>query len=277
MKNTKKTVFITGASSGIGLATALYFFEQGWHVIATMRHPDKRRTPLHEKGLPDLLHLDVIDGASIHAAIQCAFDKYRRIDVLVNNAGYAVYGAFEATTRAQMAREFDTNVFGLMEVTREILPIFRQQKGGVIINVTSMGGRIGFPLYTIYNSTKWAVEGFSEALQYELKPLNIKVKLIEPGVIKTDFYDRSLDTVDCTALAEAYGNILKRGERRTGETVLRTGSAACVVAQAIYRAATDTSWRLRYPVGNDARQVWFLRRLLPEGMFYRLLEKAVLD
>ena len=276
MSDTNKTVLITGASSGIGLETALYFTERGWNAIATMRNPDKRRTPLHEKGLPDLVHLDVMDSASIRAAIQCALDKYRKIDVLVNNAGYAVYGPFEATTPAQVARQFDTNVFGLMEVTREILPLFRQQKGGVLINVASMGGRIGFPLYTLYNSTKWAVEGFSEALQYELKPLNIKVKVIEPGVIKTDFYDRSLETVDSTAFTEAYGNILKRGQRRF-ETAMRTSSFPRAVARAIYQAATDASWRLRYPVGSDAWQVSLLRRLLPAELFYRLLEKAVLD
>ncbi len=277
MTDMNKTIFITGASSGIGLETALYFFERKWNVVATMRNPDKRRTPLHDKGLPDLLHLDVMDSASIRAAIQCALDKYQKIDVLVNNAGYAVYGPFEATTRAQAARQFDTNVFGLMEVTREILPVFRRQQDGVLINVASMGGRIGFPLYTLYNSTKWAVEGFSEALQYELKPLNIKVKLIEPGVIRTDFFERSMDPVDSTALTEAYGKILKRGERRTGERVLRTGSEPRAVAQTIYRAATDAGWRLRYTVGFDAWQVSLIRRLLPERLFYWVLEKAVLD
>jgi len=277
MHNTNKTVLITGASSGIGLETALYFFERKWNVIATMRNPEKRRTPLHEKGLPDLVHLDVMDNASIRTAIQYALDKYQKIDVLVNNAGYAVYGPFEATTQAQVARQFNTNVFGLMEVTREFLPLFRRQQGGVLINVASMGGRIGFPLYTLYNSTKWAVEGFSEALQYELKPLNIKVKVIEPGVIKTDFYDRSMEPVDSTAWAEAYGNILKRGQKRTGETAVRASTEPQVVAQTIYQAATDTSWRLRYPVGNDAWQVLLLRRLLPEGMFTWLLEKVVLD
>ena len=119
-----KTVLITGASSGIGLETALTFFELGWNVVATMRNPENRRTLLHEKGLPDLVHLDVMDSVSIRAAIQYALDKYRKIDVLVNNAGYAVYGPFEATTQAQVVRQFNTNVFGLMQVTREILPPF---------------------------------------------------------------------------------------------------------------------------------------------------------
>ena len=149
-----KTVLITGASSGIGLETALYFHARGWNVIATMRNPEKRRTLLHEKGLPDLVHLDVMDGDSIRVAIGHALDKYQKIDVLVNNAGYAIYGPFESTTLEQIQRQFNTNVFGLMEVTRQLLPHFRQQRSGVLINVTSMGGRIGFPLYTIYNSTK---------------------------------------------------------------------------------------------------------------------------
>ncbi len=224
MELSNKTILITGASSGIGMETAWYFFDRGWNTVATMRHPEKRRTPLHEKGLPDLVHLDVMDGASIQAAIDYAVDKYRKVDVLVNNAGYAIYGPFQATTLAQIERQFETNVFGLMEVTRQILPIFCKQKDGVLINVASMGGRLGFPLYSIYNSTKWAVEGFSESLHYELKPLNIRVKIIEPGVIKTDFYDRSLDLVDCSAMMEVYGDMLRRGEKRSGDAALQKGS-----------------------------------------------------
>jgi NAD(P)-dependent dehydrogenase (short-subunit alcohol dehydrogenase family) len=277
MNNSSKTVLVTGASSGIGMETALYFHEKGWHVIATMRHPEKRHTPLHDKGLKDMIHLDVMDQRSIRLAIKYALDKYGGIDVLVNNAGYAVYGPFENTSYAQQARQFDTNVFGLMEVTREILPYFRNQHGGVLINVASMGGRIGFPLYSLYNSSKWAVEGFTEALQYELKPLNIRVRLIEPGIIKTDFYDRSLDVADTSKLPEAYANIIKRGEKRTGDNALKSGSDARVVAKAIYKAATDASWRLRYPVGADARLVSFMRRLLPEGLFFNVFEKNILD
>jgi NAD(P)-dependent dehydrogenase (short-subunit alcohol dehydrogenase family) len=277
MKNTNKTVFITGASSGIGLETALTFFEQGWNVVATMRNPDKRRTLLHEKGLPDLLHLDVTDGASIQAAVQAALDRHGRIDALVNNAGYALYGPFEATTRAQVRRQFDTNILGLIEVTRAILPVFRRQKSGVLINVASMGGRFGFPLYSVYNSTKWAVEGFTEALQYELKGLNIRVKIIEPGFIRTDFYERSLDPVDTAAYAEEYAGILKRARNYQGEEFLRAAAEPASVARVIYRAATDGSQRVRYIAGRDARQVAFLRRVLPERWFYWVLEKAVLD
>ena len=276
MNSKNKTVLISGASSGIGLETALYFFEQGWNVIATMRNPEKRRTPLHDKGLTDVIHLDVTDSASIQEAVQYALEKYQKIDVLVNNAGYAVCGPFEATTQAQVARQFDTNIYGLMEMARAVLPNFRRQKGGVLINVASIGGQLGFPLYSIYNSTKWAVEGFSEALQYELKPLNIKVKIIEPGVIRTDFYDRSMDMADVTALTEAYVGVLKRSEKRTGEAALRNSTEPRVVACTIYQAATDESWRLRYSVGNDAWLVLFLRWLLPDGMISWLIDKIFL-
>jgi short-subunit dehydrogenase len=193
----------------------------------------------------------------------------------VNNAGYAVYGPFEATTPAQVMRQFDTNVFGLMQVTREFLPLFRQKQGGVVVNVASIGGRIGFPLYTIYNSTKWAVEGYSEALQYELKPLNIKVKLIEPGVIKTDFYDRSMDITAIGEWSEAYGDIVKRGQKRSGEAALRNGASAQIVAATIYRAANDASGRLRYPVGLDAKALLLARWLLPESWFFKLLKKVI--
>jgi NAD(P)-dependent dehydrogenase (short-subunit alcohol dehydrogenase family) len=271
-----KTVLITGASSGIGLATALYFYEQGWNVIATMRNPEKRQTLLHEKGLPDLVHLDVTEGASIQAALKYAVDKYQKIDVLVNNAGYAVYGPFEASSPEQIKKQFETNVFGLMEMTRAMLPLFCSQRQGLIINVTSMGGRLGFPLYSIYNSTKWAVEGFSEALQFELKSHNIRVKTIEPGVIKTDFYDRSLDRSEDLVENDPYADILRRAQKSFGEGGMASGSEPIVVAKAIFHAATDGSRRLRYPVGSDAKLVNFLRTVLPGQWLSSILEKFTL-
>lgn len=276
MKTTPKTVFITGASSGIGLATAGYFHEQGWNVVATMRHPEKRHTPLHEIGLPEILHLDVTDETSIFEAVNQTTKKYQRVDVLVNNAGYAVYGPFETTSTDQIRREYDTNVFGLMAVSRAFLPVFRNQKGGTLINVASMGGRIGFPLYSIYNSTKWAIEGFSESLMYELKPLNVKVRLIEPGVVKTDFYDRSLDRADTSNLPDAYSGIIARGKKTLGDYPNQKGTDPEVVAREIFRAAIDTGWRLRYTVGPDAQQAQFFRRLIPEEMFFRVMEQITL-
>jgi NADP-dependent 3-hydroxy acid dehydrogenase YdfG len=273
MNAIKKTVIISGSSSGIGMETALLFLERGWNVVATMRHPEKRNTPLHEMNGCDLLHLDVMDRKSIQAAVKYAVEKYQQIDALVNNAGYAVFGPFEATTREQIACQFDTNVFGLMEITRELIPHFREQKRGVILNVSSVGGQTGFPLYSIYNSSKWAVEGFSESLRYELKPCNIKVRLIEPGIILTDFYSRSMEKVDCGDLEPFYREAIARGAARQTADGLRGGSSPRLVAQTIYNAAVDPGWRLRYRVGMDARLVSLMRWLLPQPLFFKLLEK----
>lgn len=267
-----KTILITGSSSGIGQATAILFHELGWNVIATMRNPEKRKTLLHEKGLPDLVHLDVMEPSSIQSALHYALDKYQRIDVLVNNAGYAVYGPFEASTQPQILKQFDTNVFGVMEMTRAILPIFRQQHRGTLINVASMGGRLGFPLYSLYNSSKWAIEGFTEALQYELKPFQIKVRLIEPGVIKTDFYDRSMDQNITPEWKEVYAEFLEKADTNAS----RNGATSEVVAKIIYQAAIDNGDRLRYVVGQDARLVSIIRKLLPESLFFAIFKKFVL-
>ncbi len=160
-----KTVFITGASSGIGRAAAEYFAQQGWNVAATMRNPDKE-TELNQLPKVRLYTLDVTDTATIDAALAAARQDFGRIDVVVNNAGYGVDGVFEAMSDDVIFRQFNTNVFGLMRVTRAVIPIMREQRGGTIVQISSMGGQVAFPLYSIYHGTKWAVEGFSESLHW---------------------------------------------------------------------------------------------------------------
>lgn len=182
-----KTVFITGSSSGIGRATAEIFSSRGWNVAATMRNPEKEEA-LGELPNVKLFPLDVLDNESVKNTIKEIVQVFGKIDVLVNNAGYAAIGPFEAAEEDQILRQFGTNVFGMMRVTKGILPHFRNHGGGMIINISSVAGRTSFPLFSLYNSTKWAVEGFTEALRYELRQFNIRVKLIEPGAIKTDFY-----------------------------------------------------------------------------------------
>ena len=265
-----KTVLITGSSSGIGRASALYFQERGWNVVATMRTPEKAGDWARQGGITPA-RLDVLDSDSIRHAIAETIGEFGRIDAVVNNAGYGLVGPFEASTDEQIRRQFDTNVFGLMNVCREIIPHFRRQNSGCIINVASMGGRITFPLYSLYHGTKWAVEGFSESLQFELRPFNIRVKIIEPGPIKTDFYDRSMDLMsrpDLTAYDEfvnrAMPNMQKAGENAPGPEL---------VAKVIYRAATDNSWRLRYQA--NSAPILLLRRLIPEGLFHTLMRKAI--
>ena len=269
MKN--NTIFITGASSGIGRSIAEYFQQKGWNVAATMRTPEKY-ADLAEMTNVNLYKLDVIDQSSIDNAINSAIKDFGSIDVIVNNAGYGLVGAFEASTNDQIKRQFDTNVFGLMNVTRSILPHFRKQKSGIIINVASVGGRITFPLYSLYHGTKWAVEGFSESLHYELRQFGIKVKLIEPGAIKTDFYDRSMDLMKADELEE-YDNYVNN----TFATMQDVGANApgpIVVAKKVYKAATDGSSTLRYPVGSGAPFLLFLKRLLPNSWFFGIVRMA---
>ncbi|MEM1408918.1 MAG: SDR family oxidoreductase [Bacteroidota bacterium] len=267
-----KTVLITGSSSGIGRAIARYFQSKGWQVAATMRKPENEQD-LGRLDNTKLYALDVCHKNSIQEAINSAISDFGGIDVIVNNAGYGLVGPFEASTEEQIQRQFDTNVFGLMHVTRAILPHFRKRKSGTIINITSVGGRLSFPLYGLYNSTKWAVEGFSESLQYELRQFAISVKLIEPGAIKTDFYDRSMDVIKREGLAlyddyvgRAFNNIQDMGASAEGPEV---------VAKKTYKAATDNSNRFRYPVGGNAPALLFLRRILPDNLFFMGIRKGV--
>ncbi|MEL0215530.1 MAG: SDR family oxidoreductase, partial [Burkholderiaceae bacterium] len=187
-----KTILITGASSGIGKATVFYFQQKGWNVIATMRSPENE-TELNKFENVQLEKLDVLDLASIDKAIKNGISKFGRIDVLLNNAGYGAYGPLESYPRENILRQFNTNVIGLLDVTQTILPHFRTNKAGVIINISSIGGQMTFPLGTLYHGTKFAVEGISEALHHELKPFGVRVKIIQPGMIATDFAGRSFD------------------------------------------------------------------------------------
>lgn len=267
-----KTILITGASSGIGKATVIYFQQQGWNVAATMRTPEKE-TELNKLPQVKLFRLDVMDENSIREAIDGTIAAFGGIDVVVNNAGYGAVGIFEAATPEQIRRQFETNVFGVMNVTRAILPHFRAKKDGTIINITSMGGRITFPIYSVYHGTKWAVEGFAEALQYELRPFNIRVKNVEPGAIKTDFYERSMDLFKKEGLTAydkyqqvVYANTQKAGENAPGPEV---------IAKTVFKAANDRSFRLRYTGGIQSAILLMMRRWLPLSWFNGLVRGQV--
>lgn len=264
-----KVILITGSSSGIGKETVKLFQTKNWKVAATMRSPEKAED-LQRIADVECIRLDVTDVDSIKSAIEETLNKFGRIDAVVNNAGYGLVGAFEAATQEQIEKQFQTNVFGLMNVCREILPYFREQKRGIIVNVASVGGRITFPLYSLYHGTKWAVDGFSESLQYELRPFNIKVKIIEPGPIKTDFYDRSMDLTKLEGL-HAYDHYIEKvlpNMQKSGETA-PDGS---LVAEVIYNAVTDGSWKMRYSA--NSRMILTLRKLLPDALFFWIVRQA---
>lgn len=209
--------------------------------------------------------LDVNDDGSIRKAIDNTIEAFGHIDVVVNNAGYGVIGPFEATTREQVKKQFDTNVFGVMNVTRAILPYFRSRKSGTIINIASAGGRITWPLYSLYHGTKWALEGYTEGLHYELRQFGIRVKIIEPGSIRTDFFGRSQDVADITQFKqyEEYVNRVVPNLQKSGANA----PGPEVVAEQVFRSATDNSNRLRYTAGRATGLVIFLRRLLPTRWF----------
>jgi NAD(P)-dependent dehydrogenase (short-subunit alcohol dehydrogenase family) len=262
-KNVERTIVITGSSSGIGRATALHFAARGWRVVATMR--DVSRSPFGNVPGISVVALDVTRPDSIAAAVKAVAGIAPRVDVLLNNAGYALRGVLEGYTREQIETQLRTNVIGLIDVIRAFLPGMRAQGAGTIVNIASMGGRIGFPIYTLYATTKFAVEGFTEALMYELAPLGIKVRLIEPGVIRTDFYSRSMDKVDESSPPE-YSGFLSRALDRQ-KTLSNGGSSPETAARAIYRAATSRGSRLRFSIGSDARLVLVLRSVLPFRLF----------
>lgn len=265
-----KTIIITGASSGIGRETVAYFSERGWNVAATMRHPEQE-VALTRLPNVKLFKLDVTSTDSVNEAVKAITSKYQTIDVLVNNAGFGLIGTFEGATEEQIHKQFETNVFGLMRLTKAILPIFRAQKSGRIINVSSIAGRMAFPIYSLYNSSKFAVEGFSEALSFELKPFNIKVKLIEPGPIKTNFNTSSkIDTA--TASLPDYKQYEEKANKFYDANFERA-EEPIVVAKSIYKAATTRCNKLRYPAGLQAKAFTLLSKFIPRSCFRAITGK----
>jgi len=266
-----QTLFITGASSGIGRETVKYFSQQGWQVAATMRKPENE-TELDKLPGVKLFRLDVQDEASIESAVPEAIQAFGRIDVLVNNAGYGLWGPFETASPEQIKKQFDTNVFGLMNVTRAMLPHFRANRGGKIINISSMGGIITLPLYSLYHSTKFAVEGFSESLHYELEPLGIEVKLIEPGGIKTDFAGRSADFSANTAI-QAYDSYVAK-VRAAADDAYNKASEPRVIAETILKAATNAG-KMRWAKGYMAKPLIWVKRHLPNNVYFAQVKKQL--
>ncbi len=264
----KKTILITGASTGIGRETAIYFAGRGWNVAATMRTLDKGGDLVKYSNLR-LFRLDVDDQHSIGQAIDNTIRAFGAIDVLFNNAGYALAGVFEAMTTEQIKRQFDTNVFGVMNVTLAILPYFRSRCNGTIITTTSMGGLITFPLYSTYHSTKWAVEGFMESLHYELRAFNIRVKNIEPGAIRTEFNNAT----EFVTHAD-YQRYVGPAQKNMMDSY-RNAPGPDIVAKKVFRAACDRSFRLRYPVSMQSSFLLGLKRSLPNSWFFGMIRSIV--
>ena len=237
-------VLITGCSSGYGLETARHFHSRGWSVIATMRTPRDGVLPTSDR--VRLLPLDVTDPVSIAAAVEAAGP----IDVLVNNAGIGVVGAFEATSMAHVRRVFETNTFGVMAMTQAVIPQMRARRSGVVVNVTSSVTLVPMPLAAAYTASKQAIEGFSGSLALELGAFGVRVKLVEPGYGPTTRFAQNTDISVADLIPAAYAAFAQPIFAGYAKPGLKTTEED--VAEAVLRAATDASDRLRYPAGADA-------------------------
>jgi NAD(P)-dependent dehydrogenase (short-subunit alcohol dehydrogenase family) len=265
------TVLITGCSSGLGAASARLFAERGWNVVATMREV-AAGAELAALDNVLLVRLDVQDRSSIEAAIAIGIERFGRIDALINNAGFGLRGVFESTPREKVLEQFEVNVFGVMDVTRAILPHFRANKAGSIVNVSSGAGVFTLPMISLYCSSKFALEGFSEALTYELAPLGIVVKIVEPGgVADTNFGARSGNgagktnaPADYYAFVEATQKIF---EQLRGARLASQGD----VAEVIFQATTDGTDRLRYVATEDIKPLVTARRETAEDVYIKLM------
>ena len=247
---TSRVWFITGASTGFGRKLAEAVLAKGDRVVATARKQEsvadlERQNPSRARAV----RLDVTDLAQVKASVQAAIDAFGRIDVLVNNAGYGLMGAVEEVSDVQIRQQFETNLFGLLNVTRAVLPLLREQRSGHILNVTSVGGQVSFPTFGMYHGTKYAIEGISESLAKEVAPFGVKVTIIEPGAFKTDFASRSFARAERIAayqpLYEALINAFKDGVY---------GDPARA-AQAMIQVVEADEPPLRLALGADALQI----------------------
>lgn len=239
-----KTALITGCSSGYGLETARHFHTQGWTVIATMRNPRHDLFPKSDR--IRVLALDVTSPDSIAAAVEAAGP----IDVLVNNAGIGVVGAFEATPMAHVRKVFETNTFGVMAMTQAVIPQMRERRSGVIVNVTSSVTLASMPLAAAYTASKQAIEGFTGSLAHELAEFGVRAKLVEPGYAPTTRFAENTDIPVMDLIPQAYADYARPIFAAFANPPLTTKESD--VAEAVWLAANDTTARLRYPAGADA-------------------------
>ncbi|GGA39332.1 SDR family oxidoreductase [Dyella nitratireducens] len=245
----KKTIFITGASTGLGRATALLFASRGYHVIATMRKP----TDDTWANTPNitLLPLDVTDRAQIEATASKAIEL-GGIDILFNNAGSGIAGPLEGTTDEQLTRHVETNLLGAIRTTQAFLPHFREKRSGTILTTTSIAGLTAQPFDTLYHATKWALEGWTESLSLELSPFGIAVKSIAPGSIKTDFMSHMVVSTHL-----AYDAMVQKAFALFSSPEYQAGSSTAEqIAEVAYEAATDGKDQLRYIAGADAKEAY---------------------
>jgi NAD(P)-dependent dehydrogenase (short-subunit alcohol dehydrogenase family) len=286
-RNKKVVAVVTGSSSGIGFETSLLLAKNGFFTYATMRNIDKSDAiidlKLKEKLPLEVLKLDVTNDKSVKEAIEKIINEQERIDVLVNNAGYALVGPLEELSIQEFKEQFETNLFGVIRVIQEILPIMRKQRHGTIVNISSLAGRIGFPLTSAYVSSKFALEGLSESMAYEVEQFGIKVILIEPGVIKTNF-DKNLKIAkkasNNTTTNDSNSPYADITEKRIAgfKPRFESGSSSIEVAKVILKLVTSKNppSELRFMVGDDAFKLMEIRKNKSDKEFRKIVMEGVL-
>jgi NAD(P)-dependent dehydrogenase (short-subunit alcohol dehydrogenase family) len=277
MASNQRVAVVTGGTSGIGHEISLTLARNGFVIYATVRNPNKSeniKSLAEKENIPlKTLMLDVTDDKSVKNAIQSITDESSRIDVLVNNAGYGLFGAFEDLTFEEIKAQYETNVFGVIRVTQAVLPIMRKQKSGVIVNISSVVGRYGVPGESAYASTKFAIEGLSESMAYELEPFGVKVVLVEPGVIRTSFFNSRVASKKSQNPNSPYSHLMQNVDTRF-KNMLENGSSADVVAKVVLKAVTSENPSLRYLAGKDV-ETWIQgKRNMSDEEFYNMMKRG---
>jgi len=277
----KKVAIITGSSSGIGYATALLLARNRFYTYASMRNIKKSVDILeiaNRERLPlQVIQLDVNDDTSIRNLIEKVISEKERIDVLVNNAGYGLVGAFEDLSIEEIKSQFETNFFGVIRLTQQVLPIMRKQKLGTIVNVSSGAGRIGFPGMSAYVSSKFALEGLSESMSYELEPFGIKIVIIEPGVIRTNFKKNAVmskKSLDDSYISP-YSSIIQKMDASI-TSIIEHATPPEQVAKAILHAVTYNNPELRFPVGNDIIMMLETKKSMSDEDFRKMMMQSII-
>jgi NAD(P)-dependent dehydrogenase (short-subunit alcohol dehydrogenase family) len=277
----KNVALVTGSSSGIGFETALILARNGFHTYASMRNLEKSKdiTQIaHKEKLPlQVVKLDVNSDTSVKDAVDQIVKENKRIDVLINNAGYGLFGSLEDTSIEEIKAQFETNFFGVIRVTQQVLPVMRKQKSGTIVNVSSVGGRIGLPCLSAYHSTKFAVEGLSESMSYELDSFGIRVVIIEPGVIRTNIMNSSVLAKKALDPKSPYSSLIQKVENSFESMLKNAASPPEEVAKVILQAISSESPRLRYTAGNDADDIIRARITMSDGEFANLIKQQFLS
>jgi NAD(P)-dependent dehydrogenase (short-subunit alcohol dehydrogenase family) len=276
--NDHKVIIVTGSSSGIGLESALLLARNGYITYATMRSPEKDtsiKTAVQKEGLPiRVVQLDVTDDNSVKNAVDHIISEAGRIDVLVSNAGYSLGGALEDLSMVEIKSQYETNLFGLMRVIQGVLPTMRKQRSGRILNISSGTGIFGFPGISAYVSTKFAVEGLSESIAYELEPFGIKVILIEPGFVKTNFEHAMVVAKKAQDPASPYSELMQKIMANASE-LAKNASDAELVANVIVDAASNPNPRLRYLAGKDVESWAAGKKNMDELEFFNMIKKLI--